>query len=171
MLSRRNFVVGALALLAWPVRRARAAVLPDKTVAALKASPYVYISPLKSNGLESRCHAEVWYGWIDGSAMIITSKDGWKATALGKGLDRAYLWVGDFGKVKSFTNMTFKNQAFRAGPQWEGRAKRIQDKAILEKLMKMFGEKYPKEFPGWEAKMRKGFADGSRHLIAYHPAD
>ncbi len=170
MLSRRSFVLGALAILAWPVRRARAA-LPEKTVQALDKSPYVYISPLKSDGKESRCHGEVWYGWLDGDAVIITSEESWKATALAKGLDRAYLWVGDYGRVKSIANRVSGKEAFRAGPRFEARARRVTDTALLERLMKTFTAKYPEEFGDWEAKMRKGFADGSRHLIAYRPID
>ena len=51
----------------WPGRaRSRAALAPDVT-GLLERSAFVYVSPLKSDGAESRCHGEVWYGWLDGA--------------------------------------------------------------------------------------------------------
>ena len=68
--------------------------------AALKQSGLVYISPLRADGSESTCHGEVWFAWLDGSVVIITGRDRWKARAVARGLDGARLWVGDHGPWK-----------------------------------------------------------------------
>ena len=67
LLSRREMLgasavaVGTLAL-GWPAQADETKfVLPEPTLGALKQSPFVYVSPLKSTGGESRCHGEVWY--------------------------------------------------------------------------------------------------------------
>ena len=109
--TRRRLLVGGLAglagfFLAGGRRFARAEPaaafgLPAATRDALRTSPLVYVSPLQTDGSESRCHGEVWYCTDQGSVMIVTSADGWKAKAVGKGLHRARLWVGDFGAVRS----------------------------------------------------------------------
>ncbi len=83
------------------------------------------MSPLRSNGEESRCHGEVWFGWLDGSVVVITATKSWKARSLARGLDRARIWVGDYGRVK---RMVGSNEAFRAGPSFLARAERVSDR-------------------------------------------
>ena len=166
MLSRRTFLVGSAGALLVPWRSAGAATLPAATVSALESSPHVYVSPLKSDGSESRCHGEVWYGWPDGKAVVTTSAERWKARALAGGLDGARIWVGDYGPWK---RMGLANDAFRKGPSFDARAAKIDDPAVLERLMQTFHKKYPAEIGKWEAKMRKGFETGERILIGYTP--
>src|SRR5262245_28899370 len=64
--------VAALAALMWP-RRGRAALEPGVT-RLLESSGFVYVCPLRSDGNESECHGEVWYGWLDGDVVLITAK-------------------------------------------------------------------------------------------------
>jgi hypothetical protein len=166
---RRTFLLGLLAvplLRLLPARRARAAALPAEAKAALPSSPFVYVSPLRSDGRESTCHAEVWYGWIDGRVLLITSSDGWKARALARGLDRARLWVGDHGRWK---RLGIAREDFRKAPSFDARASKVSDPALLDRLMAEFRRKYPAEIGKWEPRMRAGFADGGRTLIAYEP--
>jgi len=161
--------LGSLALLPvaslWP-RRARAAGLPDATRRALESSPFVYVSPLRSDGSESTCHGEVWYAWLDGRAVIITARDRWKSRALRKGLDRARLWVGDYGRWKRFGLV---NDDFREGPSFVARAERIADPAVLDRLLVAYERKYPDEIGEWRDRFREGFASGERVLIGYEP--
>lgn len=155
---------GAVAALAWP-RSARAA-LPADVTGLLERSEFVYVSPLKSDGGESRCHGEVWYGWLDGAVVLITAQTSWKAGALGRGLARARIWVGDHGRVGRVLG---ENDAFRKAPSFEARAERSGDAALLDRLMQTFHAKYPKEIGSWEGRMRAGFASGERVLLRYHP--
>jgi hypothetical protein len=161
-LDRRGFLCGSLALLVAPAALARAAELEQ----ALQTSGLVYVSPLRSDGSESTCHGEVWFGWIDGAVVINTSKQTWKARALERGLDRARIWVGDHGRWKRLLG---RNQAFRQAPSFEARAERLKDEATLERLLAIYDRKYPDEIGKWRDRMRDGHADGSRILIRYTP--
>lgn len=133
---------------------------------ALEKSEFVYVSPLRSDGSESTCHGEVWYGWLDGAVVINTAPGTWKARALAKGLDRARIWVGDYGRWK---RMLGTSDDFRKGPSFYARAERSRDEALLERLLALYDEKYPEEIGRWRDRMRQGFHDGSRLLVRYVP--
>jgi len=140
--------------------------LPPATLRELRTSPYVYVSPLRSDGSESRCHAEVWYAWLDGAVVMTVSSESWKARAVRRGLDRARIWVGDYGRRKG---LWASSEAFRRGPSFEARARRARDAELLDRLMAAYREKYPDEIGRWEPRMRQGFEDGSRILLRYAP--
>ncbi|MBW2496868.1 MAG: hypothetical protein JRF61_06300 [Deltaproteobacteria bacterium] len=173
LLRNGTLLVAGLSLSSWvAVDRARAetsptaAPLPDATRHLLETSGLVYVSPLRRNGGESRCHGEVWFGWIDDSVVLITSREAWKARALARDLDRARIWVGDHGRWKGLIT---RNERFREAPHFEARAARSKDPALLEQLMRLYTRKYPEEFGSWEKRMRTGFASGERVLIRYAP--
>ena len=151
--------------LAFPlrVRAADAFSLPSETVAALESSPLVYVSPIKSDGGESSCHGEVWYS-LDGTDVeLATAKDTWKTRAVRKGLDRARIWVGDFGQARS------ADGPFRKGPSFLAHASVDEDPATFERLMSAYGSRYPDGWDKWEPRFRSGYGDGSRILIRYRP--
>jgi hypothetical protein len=135
---------------------------------ALESSPYVYVSPLKRDGGESRCHAEVWFAWLDGGVVLITSSESWKARALARGLARARIWVGDHGRRKG---LNAGSEAFRSAPHFEARASVKRDPALLERLLAAYDAKYPEEIGRWRERMRRGFRDGSRVLLRYEPGN
>jgi hypothetical protein len=170
LIDRRRFIGASFGLLLWPLARPTSAaakpLLDDPTLLALAESPYVYVSPLRSDGEESRCHGEVWFGWIDGAVVVNTSPDRWKAASVKRGLDRARIWVGDFGRWKRPLG---NNEAFRSGPVFDARAEFIEDVVVLDRLLAMYETKYPAEFAKWRGPMRDGFLDGSRLLIGYWP--
>lgn len=164
MITRRAFLGGSAAAVLAPLALARAAELD----AALEKSKLVYVSPLLADGAESTCHGEVWFGWIDGSVLVITGAERWKSRALKQGLDRARIWVGDHGVWKK---MLGRNEAFREAPRFDARVALVKgDTALVDQLLSVFDEKYPEEIGRWRDKMRKGYADGSRVLIRYSPA-
>jgi hypothetical protein len=164
LIDRRTFLGASLALAAAPVAFARAAELES----ALGASAFVYVSPLLSDGSESTCHGEVWFGWIDGAVVLITGSDRWKARAVRRGLDRARLWVGDHGRWKGVIG---KNEDFRQAPSFDARAAFSKDAALLERLLSVYDRKYPQEISEWRPRMQAGFRDGSRVLVRYVPLD
>ena len=150
----------------WAEPPRREPPLPEPTRELLATSGLVYVSPLHADGRESRCHGEVWFGWIDDTVVLITARKSWKARALERGLDRARIWVGDHGRWKGWIR---NNEDFRGAPHFEALASRSQDRALLEQLMSLYVTKYPEEFGGWEERMRTGFDSGERVLIRYSP--
>jgi hypothetical protein len=155
---------GAALLLALPGRAA--AKTPGAEISALlEKSEFVYVSPLLADGVESRCHGEVWYGWLDGAVVLITSKDAWKARALGRGRGTARIGVGDHGRVGGMTG----SEKFRRAPSFDARARTSGDAALLDRLMRLYRTKYPDELGRWEPRMRSGFESGERVLIRYEP--
>ena len=172
-IDRRGFLAGAATLLLWP-RLARAATaeggskLPDPTLRLLESSPLVYISPLRKNGSESTCHAEIWYAWIDGAVVVNTRPQGWRARSVAGGLDRARIWVGDHGSWKS--HLGPNNEAFRSAPSFEARARIEKDKHLLEQQIAAFAKKYGADFERWRGEMHDGIDKGTRVLVRYEPA-
>ncbi len=150
-------------MLAAPPARAG---LPTDTLEALQRSDFVYVSPLRSDGGESRCHGEVWYAWLDGAVVLTTGAERWKARALRRGLDRARLWVGNHGRWKQLFGT---NEAFRRAPSFLAKASISKDRSLNERLLAVYEDKYPAEIGRWRDEMREGFADGSRALIRYRP--
>ena len=140
---------------------------PPVPAKLLEESPFVYVSPLRRDGSESTCHAELWYAWLDDAVVVIVSSDRWKATALTRGLDRARIWVGDHGVWKTWYGG--RNEAFREAPAFVARGARVKDDALLERLLARYETKYPAEIADWRDAMRGGHADGSRTLIRYTP--
>jgi len=169
LIDRRRFVGATLGLLLWPLvrpPRSRAAELDAAHVRALESSPLVYVSPLRSDGSESRCHGEVWYAWIDDCVVVNTASDRWKARSVRRGLDRARIWVGDFGRAKGLLGA---NEEFRQGPVFDAHAEFVDDDSTLDRLLEQYESKYPAEIAKWRGPMRTGVADGSRVLIRYRP--
>jgi hypothetical protein len=170
-LTRREVLVAgatALASLAW-VSPAFAADegfrVSEATRAALGESSLLYVSPLHKNGSESSCHGEVWY-FVDGNAVVIaTAADRWKVRAIRSGRDRARVWVGDHGPVWR------AGKRYRDAPSFLARAEIDDDKAVFERLMQAFAERYADEWSKWKPRFDKGYADGSRLVVRYTPIE
>ena len=174
-MDRRRFLRGAVAGAVWGAalpaslhasQRKGSQPLSSDVLALLEKSDFVYVSPLKRSGDESRCHGEVWFDWQDDSVVLITAADRWKARSLEAGLDRARLWVGNHGRWKGLIS---NNERFRKAPSFDARAEAFQDEKVLDRMLTSFRKKYPAEIDRWEPRMRKGHADGSRVLIRYRP--
>ena len=133
--------------------------------AAAQSSPLIYVSPLRSDGSESRCHAEVWFVTDGGDLLIVTSSDRWRARAIDAGLLRARVWIGDHGV------WTISEESFRKSPSIDVSAGFERDAAAQSLALSSFGAKYPEEWKSWGARFRQGLDDGSRVLIRYRPAN
>src|SRR5262245_48285495 len=167
MINRRRVllltgVASGLALL--PERLFAAAALPEATRAALVESDTVYITPLKSNGAESRCHAEVWFVADAEGLFVVTAATAWRADAVRKGLTSARLWVGEFGEWNK------AGDKFRAAPGFDAVATLESARERQEAALDAFGKKYSMEWLVWGPRFRNGLADGSRVLLHYRPA-
>jgi hypothetical protein len=169
--TRRRFLAlgasGAAAL--WlPVpraARANAYELPQAARDALASSPLVYVSPLKRDGTESTCHGEVWFVQDGRDVLVVTAHDRWRSRSVKRGLDRARLWVGDFGI------WTRSGGRYRTAPSFVASVAFDGDAAARERALGAFGEKYPDEWDKWGPRFRGGLADGSRVLLRYTPVE
>lgn len=173
--SRRLLLLGAGGALAttwlasraaWADHHASQPSLPAPTLKALENSPFVYVSPLRTDGKESRCHGEVWYAWFEGSVFLSTAAKTWKARSVAGGLSGARLWVGDYGRWKSVLG---RNNAFLEGPSFDAKVERSKDPALAARLLSELARKYPDEYPSWKERMETGHKDGSRILLRYTP--
>ncbi len=159
MITRRSLIVGATLAPALPLlsRTARAA-----PAAALKTSKLVYLTPLKSNGEESRCKAEIWFAYVQGDVFVVTPPDAWRAQAVHLGLAKARLWVGEFGIWAA------ADDAFRQAPELLASAALETDADVQARILAVLGDKYATDgWSTWGRRFRNGLADGSRVMIRY----
>jgi hypothetical protein len=151
---------GAVALLP----RVLHAAAEPAWLAAAKTSPLVYVSPLKKDGAESRCHGEVWFFLDGGDVVLATSVKSWKARALGLGRKQARVWVGDFGSYAG------AKDEVSAAPSFLADASLDRDPAVFARLLAAYGTKYPDEWDKWKPRFEQGYGDGSRVVIRYKAA-
>lgn len=163
MTSRRTILAGislapALPLLTRAAWASEAAIASDK----LRTSRLVYLTPIKSNGEESRCKAEIWFAHDAGNVYVVTPPDAWRAQAVRQGLTRARIWVGDFGV------WTRSGGAFRDAPEFMATAAIETDAAVHASILEVMGGKYADSgWSRWGPRFEKGLADGSRVMIRY----
>jgi len=158
MVTRRRCLTAgasALVLVATPLR---AATLPG----AADESDLIYVTPLKSGGAESSCHAEVWFVRDGTDLVVVTAADAWRAEAVRRGLDRARIWIGDVG--------VWDAQArYKSLPKIEASASLEEEAAARERVLDLYGDKYSLEWVLWGPRFKNGLADGSRVMIRYRP--
>lgn len=173
-IDRRTFLGGAALALLAPGRafaEERSSTSPRIGAVAtevIEKSPFAYISPLKKDGSESTCHGEVWFAWIDGAVVVNTRRGTWKVKALGKGLDRARVWIGDYGRWKPRL-VGDPSEAFRNGATFDAKARFETDRKVLDQLIAIYEKKYAGDFDQWREDMQTGFFSGARKLIRYEP--
>ena len=165
MMNRRQFTGATAAvagLAALPVVWPRAALADPRE--ALGTSKLVYLTPIKSDGEESRCQAEIWFAYHDGDAFVVTPPDAWRAEAVAAGLDRARLWVGDFGV------WTDSDGAYRQAPEIMATASLETDAEVHAQVLSAMGAKYADDgWSRWGPRFKSGLADGARVMIRYRP--
>ncbi len=158
MILRRSFLKSAgtaLALAALPVK-----LLAD-AVKGIAESPLIYITPLKADGSESSCQAEVWFQQHDGAMYVVTSSKAWRAVAVAKGMKKARVWVGDVGPWQN------ADGKYKALPVIMTDGAIVRDKAVQDAVLEKMGGKYSAEWSTWGPRFRDGLADGSRMMLRY----
>ena len=163
MTTRRTILAGislapAIPLLTRAAWAGEVATPEDK----LETSRLVYLTPIKSNGEESRCKAEIWFAHDAGNVYVVTPPDAWRAQAVRQGLTRARIWVGDFGV------WTQADGAFRDAPEFMATASIETDAAVHARILETMGGKYADTgWSRWGPRFHEGLVDGSRVMIRY----
>lgn len=157
MISRRRYLFASASVaLAATSPLLRAAALP----AAADESDLIYLTPLKRDGGESRCQAEVWFVRDGAELVVVTAADAWRARAVAQGLKRTRIWVGDVGVWND-------DARYKALPAVEATADFVTDSGARERFLERFGNKYSLEWVLWGPRFRNGLADGSRVMLRY----
>jgi hypothetical protein len=168
MMNRRAVLcagAGLAALVVAPLAgRAAATGANEPVAAALAESDTVYLSPLRSDGTESRCQAEVWFVLDGPDVCVVTATAAWRARAVRQGLRQARMWVGELG-IWTRTDGRYRNL-----PQADVVGEFIEAQAEHERVLALFGSKYPLSWVLWGPRFRNGLEDGSRVMLRYRPA-
>lgn len=159
MLTRRQVLkataAASVSFVLWPTI-GRTATAP----ASLETSTLIYITPLKTNGSESKCQAEVWFVHDNGNAYVVTAKDAWRARAVSKGLTTARVWVGEHG-------VWSENKDYLQAPNFVANVAIVADTAEHARILQVFGAKYTREWGLWGPRFKEGLASGERVLLQY----
>ena len=162
MISRRTLLKTSAAAAALPLLPVRGWAEPDWRAAA-ETSPLIYLSPIQSNGTESRCQAEIWFASFGGAMYVVTAADAWRAQAIRQGLSKARVWVGDVG------NWRRSDGGYKALPAVSTAASIETDATVQGQVLEVMGGKYSAGWDTWGPRFRNGLADGSRVMLKYEP--
>ena len=164
MLTRRRVITASAgAFAAAGLMRPGYAADAPLLQSAMDESDLIYLTPIRTDGDESSCQAEVWFVHHDSDLYVVTANDAWRAQAIGKGLTRTRIWVGDVGAWGD------SDRAYRALPQIEAVASAVQDAESQNEVLDAMGGKYRVEWFVWGPRFRNGLADGSRVMLRYQP--
>ena len=162
MISRRTLLKATAAGAALPLLPAIGRAEPSWRE-AVEASPLIYLTPIQSNGAESRCQAEVWFASVEGAMYVVTAAEAWRAEAVRQGLSSARIWVGDAG-------LWHRSEGkYKALPMLGVRASLEADAAVQGQVLELMGGKYSDEWGAWGPRFRNGLVDGSRVMLKYEP--
>ena len=164
MLTRRRVLVAGTSMVVAAGFAGRVHSADDAALqSGMDESELIYITPIRSDGKESRCQAEVWFVHHQSDLYVVTADDAWRAQAIGKGLTRTRIWVGDVGAWGD------SEGTYRSLPQVEAVASQIADAETQNSVLDAMGGKYSVEWFVWGPRFRNGLADGSRVMLRYQP--
>lgn len=162
MITRRTLLKTSAAGVALPLLPAVVRAEPSWQAAA-ETSPLIYLTPIQSNGAESRCQAEIWFASFAGAMYVVTATEAWRAQAIRQGLTQARIWVGDVGTWHR------ADGGYKALPRVGANASIETDAAVQGQVLEVMGGKYSAEWDTWGPRFRNGLADGSRVMLKYEP--
>ena len=120
---------------------------------ALTTSTYAYIATERKSGDLGR-PAEIWYMYHDGAVWVGTPKTTYRARRIEAGRTKARVALGS-----------------PDGPAFDATGSIVNDAELTALLFERLAQKYPSGWQSFESGFRSGFADGSRVLIKYQPAE
>ncbi len=162
MQTRRKYLKATMGAIVTGALASRALSQGTRLPSSASHSDLIYLTPLQTNGRESRCQAEVWFVRERDDLYVITAADAWRARAARKGLSQTRIWVGDVGEWDD-------SARYKALPEVMASASLVSDEQAHARVLGIFGEKYPVQWLVWGPRFRKGLADGSRVLLRYRP--
>lgn len=164
MITRRNLIIaGSSALVCGMLPSGSMAARRPTLQQSIDSSDLIYLTPIRSNGQESSCQAEVWFVADGTDLYIVTAAEAWRAQAVKKGLTRARIWIGDLGQWRGTKGK------YKTLPQTEASAVEITSAERKETILNGFGKKYPVSWIVYESRFKNGLADGSRVMLRYRP--
>ena len=168
MLTRRQTLLGASTLPVLPLFAQVSDVVGDVANLssdvrdALNQSLLIYLTPLKLDGSESACKAEVWFFYDNESHIyVVTQYDAWRTNAIRQQLNTARSWVGEFGV------WTRADNAFREAPELMLKGEIVSDIDVQNGILDRMGGKYTREWGVWGPRFRAGLRDDSRAMLRY----
>jgi hypothetical protein len=162
MISRRTILGAGASVVAMSLAPIRlfAQMMPT---GAMQESKLIYLTPIRSDGSESKCQAEVWFVADGSDIYVVTSSTSWRARAIGNGLTAARIWVGDLGQWKSTEGK------YRSLPKLETKGSVVVDETRRTRVLELFGSKYSLYWLLWGPRFKSGLKDGSRQMFRYRP--
>ena len=158
-----TYASSSLALALLPRFAGATTSLPEATVTALTSSDLIYLTPIKSNGEESTCHAEIWFAFDGNDAFVVTASDAWRTRAIQQGLTQTRIWVGDFGNWKK------SEGRYRNAPGFDSVGEIVSKPGEQERVLDLYGDKYTLQWIVWGPRFRNALKDGSRTMLRYRP--
>lgn len=166
MITRRQISLGILAtpvLVSFSRSVHAEEKVSEELPEELSTSSLIYLTPIKSDGEESKCKGEIWFAFHEKEIYVVTPSEAWRAKAIGKDLTEARIWVGEFG------NWRQANEAFRKAPELMATGSIVEDKEVHQEVLKVMGEKYSDGWDTWGPRFKSALEDGSRVMIKYKP--
>lgn len=166
IITRREllcYTTASLAIGLLPRIVSASTALPQATVSALAGSELVYLTPIRSNGEESKCHAEIWFAYDGNDVFVVTASDAWRTRAVRQGLTKTHIWVGEFG------NWQKSEERYRSAPSITAIGEIEADPREHERVLDLFGDKYTFAWVMWGPRFRRALKDGTRTMLRYRP--
>ena len=105
----------------------------------LLTSKLIYLTPIKSDGEESKCQGEVWFVYLDSTIYVTTATDAWRAEAIRKDLKQTRIWIGEYGQ------WTRAKEKYKEAPELMLEGSIFDDKEKIPEILDAFNDKYPGE--------------------------
>lgn len=130
--------------------------IPDE----LKSSKLIYLTPIKSDGEESKCQGEVWFIYLDSKIYVTTATDAWRAEAIRKDLTKARIWIGEYGPWSR------AKEKYKEAPELMIEGKLFEDQNQFPEILEAFNEKYPDE-GRYPRVFKEEIESGKRVVLRY----
>ena len=126
----------------------------------LETSKLIYLTPIKSDGEESKCQGEVWFVYMDSNIYVTTDTDAWRAEAIRKELTEARIWIGEYGQWSR------AKEKYKEAPELMIEGEIFEDKEKFPEILEAFNEKYPGEGP-YPRVFKEEIDEGKRVILKY----